>query len=87
MFIITITTNQNYVFWQGRAVKAGMMIARGQLLLMADADGATRVSDLGKLEAALKEMTDPGKALHQSWCRRYIMVTPYDVVQHVTLYV
>ena len=45
---------------QGRAVKAGMMIARGQQLLMADADGATRISDLAKLEAVMKGPTDPG---------------------------
>ena len=45
---------------QGSAVKAGMMIARGQYLLMADADGATRVSDLAKLEAVMKSITDPG---------------------------
>ncbi len=45
---------------QGGAVKAGMMIARGRQLLMADADGATRISDLAKLEAAMKSITDPG---------------------------
>ena len=28
---------------------------------MADADGATRISDLAKLEAALKDLNDPGK--------------------------
>lgn len=36
------------------------MIARGQQLLMADADGATRISDLAKLEAVMKGLTDPG---------------------------
>ena len=46
---------------QGCAVKAGMLIGRGQHLLMADADGATRISDLAKLEAALKDLNDPGK--------------------------
>lgn len=45
---------------QGSAVKAGMMIARGQQLLMADADGATKVSDLAKLEDALKQLSTPG---------------------------
>ena len=38
---------------QGYAVKAGMLVGRGELLLFMDADGATRVSDLEKLEAAL----------------------------------
>lgn len=47
---------------QGSAVKAGMMIGRGQHLLMADADGATRTSDLARLEDALKQLNDPGSA-------------------------
>ncbi|KAL3153055.1 hypothetical protein ABBQ38_012078 [Trebouxia sp. C0009 RCD-2024] len=45
---------------KGRAVKAGMMIARGEHLLMADADDATKISDLAKLEDALKQLTTPG---------------------------
>lgn len=40
---------------QGHAVKAGMMIARGQNLLFMDADGATKVSDVEKLEKALND--------------------------------
>ncbi|KAL0027389.1 hypothetical protein WJX79_007641 [Trebouxia sp. C0005] len=47
---------------KGGAVKAGMMIARGRQLLMADADGATRISDLAKLEAVMHNVTDPGGA-------------------------
>lgn len=46
---------------QGCAVKAGMLIGRGQHLLMADADGATRIQDLEKLEAALRDLDNPGK--------------------------
>lgn len=41
---------------QGYAVKAGMLVGRGERLLFMDADGATRVSDLEKLEAALKSI-------------------------------
>lgn len=41
---------------QGFAVKAGMLMARGQQLLMMDADGATRVSDLGKLQEQLSKL-------------------------------
>lgn len=41
---------------KGYAVKAGMMCARGEQLLMMDADGATRVSDLERLEAKMKEI-------------------------------
>ena len=41
--------------WQGHAVKAGMLIARGANLLFMDADGATKVSDVEKLERSLAE--------------------------------
>ena len=34
-------------------MKAGMLAARGEALLMMDADGATQVRDLERLEAAL----------------------------------
>ena len=45
---------------QGYAVKVGMMVGRGELLLFMDADGATRVSDIEKLEAALAAILVPG---------------------------
>jgi len=38
---------------KGFAVRAGMLAARGQILLMADADGATAITELEKLERAL----------------------------------
>lgn len=41
---------------QGYAVKAGMLVGRGELLLFMDADGATRVSDVEKLEAGLSDL-------------------------------
>jgi dolichyl-phosphate beta-glucosyltransferase len=41
---------------KGRAVREGMLIARGQTCLFMDADGATRVSDMELLEAALQEV-------------------------------
>ena len=39
------------------AVKSGMLCARGQKLLMMDADGATKVSDLERLEVKLAEIS------------------------------
>lgn len=48
---------------QGYAVKAGMLVGRGELLLFMDADGATRVSDVEKLEAALAIITKSGAHL------------------------
>lgn len=41
---------------KGRAVREGMLIARGETCLFMDADGATRVSDMELLESALKEI-------------------------------
>ena len=38
---------------KGGAVRQGMMVARGQRLLMADADGATRFGDVELLESSL----------------------------------
>jgi len=45
---------------KGFAVKAGMLVARGQLLLMADADGATNIRDLERLERALGPREEDG---------------------------
>ncbi|KAL4450575.1 hypothetical protein ABPG77_000931 [Micractinium sp. CCAP 211/92] len=42
---------------KGYAVKSGMLCSRGQRLLMMDADGATKVSDLERLEAKLAEIS------------------------------
>ena len=41
---------------QGYAVKAGMLCARGELLLMADADGATVAAEAQRLEEALQKV-------------------------------
>ncbi|KAK9813146.1 hypothetical protein WJX72_009856 [[Myrmecia] bisecta] len=41
---------------KGYAVKVGMMIARGELLLFMDADGATRVSDVERLEQDMHKL-------------------------------
>eukprot|EP01137_Pigoraptor_chileana_P023065 Opistho-2@88772 len=41
---------------KGGAVKLGMLSARGRLLLMVDADGATKISDLEKLLAAMAKL-------------------------------
>ncbi|CAE7455434.1 ALG5 [Symbiodinium necroappetens] len=43
---------------KGFAVRAGMLAARGQLLLMADADGATSIRDLERLERSLGAKDD-----------------------------
>ena len=41
---------------QGYAVKAGMLCARGELLLMADADGATVAAEEQRLEEAMQQI-------------------------------
>ena len=43
---------------KGRAVRAGMLQARGALRLMADADGATPIIEVKRLEAALSAGAD-----------------------------
>ena len=54
--VLTLRQNRG----KGFAVKTGMQHARGQLLLMVDADGATRIADLENLEARLRQV-------HQAW--------------------
>ena len=39
---------------KGGAVRVGMLAARGELLLMADADAASKIEDVMRLEAALE---------------------------------
>ncbi|OAE18567.1 hypothetical protein AXG93_1923s1230 [Marchantia polymorpha subsp. ruderalis] len=43
---------------KGAAVRKGMLCSRGQLLLMLDADGATKITDTGKLENEMKVAID-----------------------------
>jgi dolichyl-phosphate beta-glucosyltransferase len=43
---------------KGAAVKEGMLVARGKLLLMADADGATRFRDFEYLERKMHDIAD-----------------------------
>jgi dolichyl-phosphate beta-glucosyltransferase len=43
---------------KGRAVRAGMTIARGDLRLMADADGATPIAEVKRLAAAIEDGAD-----------------------------
>lgn len=45
---------------KGGAVKRGMFVARGQYLLMADADGATLFTDLDQLESKIQEIEKKG---------------------------
>ena len=44
---------------QGYAVRCGIAAARGQYILFADADGATPVAEVEKLEAELKRSLSP----------------------------
>lgn len=45
---------------QGYAVRCGIAAARGEYILFADADGATPVAEVEKLEAELKRVLAPG---------------------------
>ena len=61
---------------QGAAVKAGMLAARGEALLMMDADGATQVRDLERLEAALAGAAKNGVARPQMSTDVVMWATP-----------
>nr|CAD7598538.1 unnamed protein product [Timema genevievae] len=50
--VLELTTNRG----KGGAVRLGMLNARGAVVLFADADGATKFSDLSKLETSLKNL-------------------------------
>lgn len=47
------------------------MISRGKLILMADADGATKFSDIEKVEAALHDLNP--KPVCLCWVYTYLL--------------
>ncbi|KAJ8566106.1 hypothetical protein K7X08_030583 [Anisodus acutangulus] len=51
---------------KGEAIRKGMLHSRGELLLMLDADGATRVDDLEKLENQIHAVAKKGQQLEDS---------------------
>eukprot|EP00800_Vazella_pourtalesii_P021796 TRINITY_DN823_c0_g1_i1.p1 TRINITY_DN823_c0_g1~~TRINITY_DN823_c0_g1_i1.p1 ORF type:complete len:331 (-),score=50.34 TRINITY_DN823_c0_g1_i1:162-1154(-) len=52
--VLTLTKNRG----KGGAVRLGTLSARGQLVLFADADAATDIRDLDRMEKRLHEITD-----------------------------
>lgn len=46
---------------KGEAIRKGMLHSRGELLLMLDADGATKVTDLEKLEREIHALAEKSK--------------------------
>lgn len=48
---------------KGGAVRIGSLSARGKFILFADADGATRFSDVEKLQSAVKDNFDSSDAI------------------------
>jgi len=62
---------------KGHAVRAGMRAARGGLRLMADADGATPIAEVKRLEAAIQAGADVAvgsRALHDPSVRREVLL-------------
>lgn len=51
--ILTLVKNRG----KGGAVRMGMLSSRGRVILMADADGATKFCDIEKVETALNEIS------------------------------
>ncbi|MBN8223158.1 MAG: bifunctional glycosyltransferase family 2/GtrA family protein [Spirochaetes bacterium] len=64
-------------FGKGAAVREGVMAARGRLVLIADADGATPIEELSKLEAALAAGADAAIG------SRYLAASDIGVKQNV----
>ena len=60
---------------KGGAVRQGSLVARGRLILMADADGATRISDLSKLEDAIRPSLESGLAAIAVGSRAHMVET------------
>eukprot|EP01117_Protostelium_nocturnum_P020219 TRINITY_DN89_c0_g1_i1.p1 TRINITY_DN89_c0_g1~~TRINITY_DN89_c0_g1_i1.p1 ORF type:complete len:324 (+),score=75.24 TRINITY_DN89_c0_g1_i1:170-1141(+) len=54
--VLTLSRNRG----KGGALRRGFICARGDLILMADADGATKFSDYDRLESELKKITKNG---------------------------
>lgn len=59
-----ITNKTLNLFALGSMAKQGMLHSRGELLLMLDADGATKVSDLEKLENQVSRLFDHQEVLY-----------------------
>jgi dolichyl-phosphate beta-glucosyltransferase len=62
---------------KGFAVRAGMLAARGELRLMADADGATPIAEVKRLETAVQGGADlavGSRALHDPSVRREVLL-------------
>ncbi len=67
---------------KGYAVRTGMLSARGKLCLVADADGATPIHEVAKLEEQINQgahiaigsraLYDPTCVLHVRWHRKYL---------------
>lgn len=49
---------------KGEAIKRGMLHSRGELLLMLDADGATKITDLEKLESQIFKLASKQSEKH-----------------------
>lgn len=56
----------------------GIFSSRGRKLLMADADGASKFSDLARLETALDDLN--GKKVSLVHCRCYVYVTTVELL-------
>merc|ERR1712176_282779 len=68
--VIRLLENQG----KGFAVKVGMLSARGKLRLMVDADGATRFSDLEKLERAIEDGDAEGSSKRPPNAKRLAVI-------------
>ncbi|WAQ98281.1 ALG5-like protein [Mya arenaria] len=67
--VLTLEKNRG----KGGAIRLGMFVARGQYILFADADGASKFSDLIKLEKLMSEMRNSENMAVRSMFRTFLM--------------
>src|SRR5581483_364765 len=92
--LIRRPTNQG----KGAATRAGMLAGRGELRLLADADGATPIEEFARLERAIADgfdlaigsrllaSRDPRYRVHARWHRSVLGGLFNRVVQHLGLH-
>ncbi|XP_046748017.1 dolichyl-phosphate beta-glucosyltransferase isoform X2 [Diprion similis] len=71
---------------KGGAIRLGLQSARGSVLLFADADGATKFSDIEKLEASLQQILscdytkEPGKVASSDAVSGYYVLEVLEIL-------
>lgn len=75
---------------KGGAVRHGMLHARGEYILFADADGASKFADSGKLITSIQDKTESGKAAIAIGSRAHMVntdaVVKRSLIRNILMY-